>query len=127
MSSSKRVQASLSSFFKPKQQKQQATAASSISVSANSNSLPQSSTTDYTPSPVHTRSPASDLRLENPTKRRRGVLGDEEFGSGDNDDDDGDDGYMEDRVDSASPKQRLEAPEKSKRDLAFPKRRNTGQ
>ncbi|KAJ1906678.1 Mismatch repair protein msh3 [Coemansia sp. IMI 209127] len=123
MSSSRRVQASLSSFFKPKQQKQQVITASNVSVSANSSSLPQSSTTDYTPSPVHARSPASDLRLENSTKRRRGVLSDEEFSPDDNDDDE----FIEDRVDSASPKQQLEAPKKSKGDLTFPKRRNTGQ
>ncbi|KAJ1665089.1 Mismatch repair protein msh3 [Coemansia sp. RSA 1646] len=114
MSSSKRVQASLSSFFKPKQQKQQVTTAS-VSASVSDISLSQS------PPPVRTRQNVSELRSDNSTKRRR-VLSSEECSLGDKDDE----GYVEDRVDSASSKQ-SKPPKGDKTSFTFSKRRSTGQ
>ncbi|KAJ2555395.1 Mismatch repair protein msh3 [Coemansia sp. RSA 1933] len=117
MSSSKRVQVSLSSFFKPKQEKQRVAA---TTTPANDISLSQSSTTDHddnsgdTSMLARTHSSPSDVRLENSTKRRRVISSDKD-----------DEEYIDNRAGSASHTQQSETPKRDKGAFPFPKRRST--
>ncbi|KAJ1737616.1 Mismatch repair protein msh3 [Coemansia sp. Benny D160-2] len=109
MSSSKRVQVSLSSFFKQKQKNQNTAKGSSGSGSASDiDHLPHAPSENHTPSPVRTRASTSDITLKRSTKRRRVLSDDEGSNYSDKDDDDDDSVY---RVDIES-KEQLSTPSK---------------
>ncbi|KAJ2520574.1 Mismatch repair protein msh3 [Coemansia sp. RSA 1939] len=117
MGASKRVQVSLSSFFKQKQKSQNIAKGSSGSGSASDiNHLPHAPSENHTPSLVKTRTSTSGVTLERSTKRRR-VLSDDEGSSYSNKDDDDDSVY---RVEIES-KEQLSTSSKKKADVKLSK------